>query len=87
MAALHSDLNADLGCRRNTSIYAHLTVSGRIGRIRDILALYWGPDVVVFHLHFALRIFYKQPQRIPPIWNIPKDNFCVLAEMSDVDIN
>ena len=60
-AAFHSDLNPDLGCRGNISIYAHALMSGRIGKIRDILALRWCPGLVVFPLHFALHIFYKQP--------------------------
>ena len=87
MTDSHSDLSADLGCRRNISIYAHPLVSGRIGEIRDILALHWCPGVVVFPLYFALHIFYKQAQRILSIWDVLQCDFCMLAGMSGVDVN
>jgi hypothetical protein len=48
MTALHSDLSADLGCGSNISTDAHALVSARIGKIRDIRALCWCPDVVIF---------------------------------------
>src|SRR5258706_11600767 len=74
------NLGADLGCRRNISIYAHPLVSGRIKEIRHVLALCWCPGVVVFPTQFALHIFYKQPQRILPIWDVLQCDFCMLAE-------
>ena len=87
MAALHSDISTDLGCRRNLSIHANPLISVRIGEIMNILALCWCPGVVVFHLQCALHIFYKQPQRISPIWNVLQYDFCMSAEMSGMDIN
>ena len=48
----------------------------------DIRALCWCPGVVVSHLYFYLHIFYKQPQRIRPIWDVLQCNFCMLVEMS-----
>ena len=87
MTALHSYLSADLGCWRDISIHAHPLVSGRIAELRDILALCRCPGVVVFPLQFALHIVYKQPQCVPPIWNVLKCDFCILAEMSGVDVN
>jgi len=65
----------------------HTLVSARIWGIRDIRALCQCPGVVVFPLYFSLHIFYNQPQRILPIWNILQCNFCLLAEMSGVDVN
>ena len=50
MTAFHSNVNPDLGCRRNIAIYAYPLVSGHTGEIRDILALRWCPGVVVFPL-------------------------------------
>ena len=70
MTDLHLDLSADLGCRRNVSIHADTSLSVRIREIRDIRALYWGPDVIVSLIYFCPRIVYKQPQRIRPIWNV-----------------
>ena len=87
MSALHSDLSADLGCRRNISIHAHLPLSVRIGTIRDIRALRWCPGVIVIHPNVSLHIFYKQPQRIRPIWNVLQCDFYVLAKMSGIDVN
>ena len=76
----HADLNADLGCRRNVSIHEHTPMSVRIAEIWDIRALCWCPGVIVFPLYFSLHIFYKQPQRIRPIWNVIQYDFCVLAK-------
>ena len=87
MTGSHSGLSADLGCWRNASIHAHPLVSGRIGEIRDVLVLDWCPGVVVFPLYFTLRIFYNQLQRILPIWNVLQCDFCMLVEMSGVDVN
>ena len=87
MAALHSDLSADLGCGRNTSIHAHASVSVRIGEIRDIQPLCWCPGVIVLYLYFSLPVVYKQPQSIRPVWNILQCDFCMLAEMSGMDVN
>ena len=55
--------------------------------IRDIQALCWCPGVIVFALYFSLYIFYEQPQRIRPIWNILQCDFCMLAKMSGMDVN
>ena len=87
MTALHSDLSADVGYWRKISIYANTLVSVRIGERRDIRVLCWCPGVVVFPLYCSLHIFYKQPQRILPIWNVLQCNFCLLAGMSGVDVN
>ena len=88
MTALHPDLSADLGCRRNISIHAYPPLSVRIGEIRDIQALCWCPGVIVFPLYyFSLHIFYKQPKRIRPIWNVLQCDFCELAKMSGMDVN
>src|SRR5258706_3991417 len=81
------NFSADLGCRRNISIHEHPPMSVRIGEIRDIRALYRCPGVIVSHLYFSLRIFYKQPQRIRPIWDVLQCDFCVLARMSRMDVN
>ncbi len=61
--------------------------SVRIGEIRDIRALCWCPSVTVLRLYFSLHIFYKQPQRIRPIWNALQCYFCMLAKMSGMDVN
>ena len=58
-----------------------------MGKMRDILALDWCPGVVVFHLQLALHISYKQPQRISPMWNVFQYDFCMLGEMSGMDVN
>ena len=63
-------------------------MSVRIGGRRDIRALCWCPGVIVFHLYFSrLFIVYKQPQRICPIWDVLQCYFCMLAQMSGVDVN
>ncbi len=82
MTASHSDLGADLGCRKNVSIHAHppISVRVRIGEMRDIRALRWCPGVIVSHLYFYLHIFYKQSQHIRPIWNVLQCDFCMLAK-------
>ena len=77
----------DLGCRRNTSIHAHPLISVCIGELVDIQALCWCPGVIVFPLYFSLHIFYKQLQRIRPIWNVLQCDFCMLAKMSGMDVN
>ena len=87
MATLHSNLSADLGCRRNISIHVHPPISVLIVEIRDIRALCWCPGVIVILLYFPLHIFYKQPQRIRPIWKVLQGDFCVLAKMSSMDVN
>ena len=86
MTALHLDLNADLGCRRNISIHAYPPMSVRIGEIWDIRPLCWCPGVIIFRLYFSLHNVYKQPQRIR-IWNVLQCDFCMLAKMSGMDIN
>ena len=71
-----------------TSLYTRIhPMSVRIVDIRDIRALYWCPDVIVSHLYVSLHIFYKQPQRIRPIWDVFQCDFCMLAKMSGVDVN
>ena len=87
MTALHTDLSADLGCRRNISIHAYSRISVRIEETGDIQALCWYPGVIVFPLYFSLHIFYKQPQRIRQIWNILQCDFYMIAKMSGVDVN
>ena len=59
----------------------------RIEETRDIRPLYWCPGVIVFPLHFFLHIFYKQPQRIRPIWNVLQCDFYILVEMSGTDVD
>ena len=59
----------------------------RIEEIRDIQALCWYPGVIVSQLYFSLNIFYKQPQRIRPIWDVLQYDVCMLAKMSGVDVN
>ena len=70
MTTLHSDLSADLGRWGDISIHAHPPLSVRIEELRDILALCWCPGVIVFLLQFSLHIFYEQPERKLPIWNV-----------------
>ena len=52
-----------------------------------VVALCGCPGVTVFPLYFSLRIFYKQPQRIRPIWDALQCDFCMVAKMSGVDVN
>ena len=85
MTAPHSDLNADLGCRRDVSIYAYPLVSARIVGLIDIRALCWCPGVIVFP-QFCVHVFDKQPQRIVPIWDVLECDFCMLVRMSGTDI-
>ena len=59
----------------------------RIGEIKDIRALCWCPCVIVSHLYFFLDIFYEQPQRIRPIWDVLQCDFCMLAKMSGMDVD
>jgi hypothetical protein len=80
MTYLHSDLSVYPGGWRKTSIHAHPLMSVFIGKIKDILALCWCPGVVVFLLQFILHIFYIQPQRILPIWNVLQRDFYMLAK-------
>src|SRR5258706_5348313 len=80
------NFSADLRRWRNFSIHAHPPVSVRIAKMGDIPALRWCPGVVL-PLCFSLPIFYKQPYRILPIWNVFQCDFCVLAEMSGMDVN
>ena len=87
MAALHADLSADLGCRRNVSKHAHPPISVRIGEIKDIRPLYWCPGVIISHLYFYLPIAYEQPQRIRTISNTLQCDLCVMAKMSSVGVN
>ena len=62
-------------------------MSVRIGNIKDIQALYWCPGVIVVPLYFSLHIFYKQPQRIRPIWDVLQCDFCMSADVSGMDVN
>ena len=62
-------------------------MSVHIVEIRDIRALYWCPGVIASLLYFSPRIFYKQPQRIRPIWDVLQFDFCMLAKMSGMDVN
>ena len=62
-------------------------MSVRIGEIRDIRPMCRCPGVVVSYLYFSLDIFYKQPQRIRPIWDLLQFDFCMLAKMSGMDVN
>ena len=63
MTTLHSDPNLDLGHWRNTSVHAHLLVSGCIKEIRDILALCWCPGVFVLSARGKTA---AKPQPLPP---------------------
>ena len=67
-------------------MHAHQPMSVRIGEVRDIQALCWCPGVIVSHLYFSLHIFYKQPQRIRPIWDVLQYDFCMLAIVSGMDV-
>ena len=87
MTDLHLDLSPDLGGWRNISIHTRPLVSVRMRETKDILALCWCPGVVVFLLEFFLHIFYKQPQRILSIRDILQCDFCMVAKMSDMDVN
>ena len=62
-------------------------MSVRIEEIKDIQALYWCPDVIIFPLYFSLHVFYKQPQRIRSIWNVLQCDFYMATKMSGVDVN
>ena len=65
-------------------------MSVRIGELRDIRVLDWYPSVIVshlYHLYFSLDVFYKQPQRIRPMWDVLQCDFCMLAKMSGMDVN
>ena len=62
-------------------------MSIRSVELRDIQALCWCPGVIVSHLYFSLHVFYKQPQRIHPIWDVLQFYFCVLAKMSGMYVN
>ena len=68
-------------------MHAHSSLSVPIGEIRDIRPLCWCPGVIVSRSYFAFHIFYKQPQRIRPIWNILQCDLCVLAKMSGMEVN
>ena len=68
-------------------MHVHPPISERISEISDIQALCWCPGVIVSHLYFSLHLFYKQPQRIWPIWDVLQCDFCMLAIMSGVDVN
>ena len=68
-------------------MHAHRSMSVRIGKSRDIQALYWCPGVIVSHLYFPLNIFYKQPQSIRPIWDVLQCEVCMLARMSGMGAN
>ncbi len=87
MTALHSDLSANLGCRRNISIHAHPPMSVHIEEIRDIRALCWCPGAIVSLLYFSLHIVHKQLQRIRPIWDVLQCDFCMLVKMSGMNVN
>ena len=62
-------------------------MSVRIGELRDIRALCWCPGVIVSQLSFSLNIFYEQPQRIRPVWDVLQFDFCMSAKMSGMDVN
>ena len=62
-------------------------MSSRIIEIKYIRALCWCPGVIVFPLYFSLHMFYKQPQRIRPIWNVLQCDLYMLAEMSGTDVD
>ena len=87
MTALHSDLSADLGCWRDASTNADPPVSVRIEESRHIQTLCWCPGVIVIFRQFSLHIFYKQPERIRPIWKVLQCDFYMLAEMRGMDVN
>ena len=70
MTAFYFDLDAHLGCRRNSSTHAYHSTSVRSGEPRNIRALDWCPGPVVSGPQCSLFIFYEQPQRIPRIQDI-----------------
>ena len=87
MTVLHVDLHAHLGGRRNTSTDAHALESVGCEKTKDIRALAWRPGLVVFHLQLYLYIFDKQPELIDQIWVVLDCDFCMLPEMSCVDLD
>lgn len=87
MTTFHLDLNAHLGTRRNISTYAQASASTHFKGTKDIRALDWCPGLVVCRRHFSLLIFNKQPQLILQFWDVLEYNFCMLPEMSGMDLN
>ena len=82
MLALDLDLHADLGCRRNVSIYAQTSGIALNEQTSDIRALRQCPSQVVRPLQVTLLIFHKQPQRKPVFWNVLQCNLCVWPKIS-----
>ena len=50
----------------------------------SVLVLGRCPGPVVCLLYFSLLIFYKESQRILPIWNIVQGDFCMVAKISGI---
>jgi len=87
MTALHLDLHAHLGCRRNLSAYAHTLVQLCHEESEDVRAMGWCPRLAGFHPQLALLIVYKQPQRTVQFWDVLVCNFWMFPKLSGMDVN
>ena len=79
------DLDAHLGCRRNTSTHTGPSVCMHNETTRDIRALGWCPDAVTIP-QFYFLVSVKQFQPIPHICSILKCDFYITYGISD-DLN
>ena len=87
MTALDLNLYAQIRRRRNISIYAQGSLSVTSEATEDIRALDWGPGPVVFPLQLYLLTPYKQHQLIPQIWDILHNDFLLVLDLSNMDVN
>jgi len=82
MTALHLNLHAQLGCRRNVPTYAQASGFARNEQTSDIQGWYQCPSLVVSPLQPPLLIFHEQPRCKLEFWNVLQYNFCMLPEIS-----
>ena len=68
-------------------IRTHASVSECSEETEDIRALDWCPGLVVFPLQLYGLTSYKQHQRILRIWDILHNDFLLVFDMSDMDLN
>ena len=55
--------------------------------MEDIRALDWRPGLIVFPLQLYRLTSYKQQQLILQIWDILHNDFLLVSEMSNMDVN
>ena len=64
------------------SLHTHKVQSVCSEERTGILALGWCPGLRARLLYFSLLVFYKESQRILPIWDVFQGDFCMVTKIS-----